>query len=181
MNYTELSKVVSHALRHEPWIYELELDDGGWVRVSQLLESLQSWNDCWSELAQSDLEDMIRCSERIRHEIDDDRIRAIYGHSVAGKLKRIPASPPTILFHGTASKSMPAIEELGLKPMQRQNVHLSTDEKSAIEVGRRKANEPVLLRVHAERAAAHGVPFYVGSDKVWLADAVPPEFIERLR
>ncbi len=25
----ELSKVLSHALRHEPWLYELELDDEG--------------------------------------------------------------------------------------------------------------------------------------------------------
>lgn len=37
-----LSKTVSHALRHEPWLYELELDDEGWVAVSQLLESLRS-------------------------------------------------------------------------------------------------------------------------------------------
>ena len=26
-----LSRVVSHALRHEPWLYELELDEDGWV------------------------------------------------------------------------------------------------------------------------------------------------------
>lgn len=28
-----LSRLVSHALRHEPWIYELELDDEGWVPI----------------------------------------------------------------------------------------------------------------------------------------------------
>jgi putative RNA 2'-phosphotransferase len=178
MNYTELSKVVSHALRHEPWIYELELDDEGWVHVSQLLESLRSENDSWSELSQSDLEDMIRGSGKVRHEIHDNRIRAIYGHSIPGKLKRVPASPPEILFHGTTPKSVSAIRKSGLKPMKRQNVHLSTDEKTAIEVGKRKAKGPVLLRVYADRAFEKGVSFYEGNEKVWLADVVPPEFIE---
>jgi putative RNA 2'-phosphotransferase len=29
----ELSEVFSHALRHEPWLYELELDDEGWASL----------------------------------------------------------------------------------------------------------------------------------------------------
>jgi putative RNA 2'-phosphotransferase len=28
-DWTELNKAVSHALRHEPWLYKLELDDEG--------------------------------------------------------------------------------------------------------------------------------------------------------
>ncbi len=44
-DYNRLSKTISHALRHEPWIYELELDSEGWVPVSQLLESLHSENE----------------------------------------------------------------------------------------------------------------------------------------
>lgn len=31
MNYTELSKEISYALRHVPWKYELELDEEGFV------------------------------------------------------------------------------------------------------------------------------------------------------
>ena len=29
MNYIELSKEISYALRHDPWEYELELDENG--------------------------------------------------------------------------------------------------------------------------------------------------------
>ena len=177
-SYGQLSKTISHALRHEPWLYELELDDGGWVPITQLLESLRSQNECWSTVTETDVAEMIRCSEKRRHELRGGRIRAIYGHSVPGKLKRVSAVPPAVLFHGTSPKSLPAILECGLKPMTRQNVHLSTDEETAIQVGKRKAREPVLLRIDAARASENNVQFYEGNEKVWLADEVPPEFIE---
>ena len=173
-----LSKTVSHALRHEPWVYELELDDQGWVPIEQLLETLRSEKDSWGELAESDLEEMIRVSAKRRHEIQNGRMRAIYGHSLPGKLKRTPSSPPAVLFHGTSPKSIPEIKLNGLMPMNRQNVHLSTDEATAIEVGKRKARDPVLLRVRSMEAFENGVPFYEGNEKVWLADAVPSQFIE---
>jgi len=177
-DYNRLSKTVSHALRHEPWLYELELDDEGWVPVTQLLASLRSESERWSEVNTFDLEQMIRTSSKRRHEIRGGRIRAIYGHSVPGKLKRNPSSPPAVLFHGTSPKSVPTIKVNGLLPMKRQYVHLSTDEATAIEVGKRKAKEPVLLRVRALEAFENGVSFYEGNEKVWLADAVSSEFIE---
>lgn len=40
MNYIELSKEISYALRHAPWEYELELDEEGFVPISQLLDAL---------------------------------------------------------------------------------------------------------------------------------------------
>ncbi len=35
-----LSRAASHALRHEPWLYELELDEEGWADVLPLLTAL---------------------------------------------------------------------------------------------------------------------------------------------
>ena len=61
--------------------------------------------------------------------------------------------------------------------MARQYVHLSNNPADAIEVGRRKHPQPVILVVNAIEAAKAGVPFYVGNDKVWLADRVPWPFI----
>ncbi len=40
MNYLELSKEVSYALRHAPWEYELEMDEEGFVPIAQLLAAL---------------------------------------------------------------------------------------------------------------------------------------------
>jgi len=33
LDLVRLSKTVAHALRHEPWLYELELDEEGWTPV----------------------------------------------------------------------------------------------------------------------------------------------------
>lgn len=40
MDYVELSKEVSYALRHAPWKYELEMDEEGFVPIEQLLDAL---------------------------------------------------------------------------------------------------------------------------------------------
>ncbi len=56
--------------------------------------------------------------------------------------------------------------------MGRQYVHLSNNRADALEVGRRKH-----LRVNAADAANAGIAFYVGNEKVWLADRVPSPFI----
>ena len=37
----DLSRAVSNARRHEPWLYELELDEEGWAPVDQLLAALR--------------------------------------------------------------------------------------------------------------------------------------------
>ncbi len=40
MDYTELSKEISYALRHAPREYELEMDKEGWVPIEQLSDAL---------------------------------------------------------------------------------------------------------------------------------------------
>ncbi len=173
-----VSRTVSHALRHEPWLYELELNDEGWTSIEALLSALRKDRPEWSELDVDHLAEMIATSAKRRYEIQGDRIRAFYGHSLEGKLKKIPATPPEVLFHGTNPAVLPQIETSGLLPMARQYVHLSVDEDTAREVGRRKCRKPIILRICTRDAAAAGVHFYEGNDKVWLADAVPAEFIE---
>ena len=174
---SNLSRAVSHALRHEPWLYELELDDEGWASVESILVGLRKERPEWADLCEADLTRMIEVSSKRRHEVKGGRIRALYGHSIAGKLKRTPATPPGVLFHGTAPEVVSLIKSSGLLPMGRQYVHLSVDEATAVEVGRRKAKKPTILRVMAAEAHAKAIHFYEGNEKVWLADSVPPDFI----
>jgi putative RNA 2'-phosphotransferase len=178
MDYTKLSKAVSHALRHEPWLYELELDDQGWVAIEDLLLALQGQRSEWKDLNQADIAQMIKTSSKQRHEMEGNRIRALYGHSLPGKLQKKKAEPPEHLFHGTAPSIVSRIMETGLLPMDRQYVHLSANIDIAKQVGRRKDKKPVILLIAAREAHAKGISFYMGNDAVWLADEVPPNFIK---
>ncbi|WP_408914420.1 RNA 2'-phosphotransferase [Brucella pseudogrignonensis] len=177
MDLTNLSRAVSHALRHEPWLYELELDEAGWVPVETLLLSLRFQNQSWVSLTRNDLEEMIARSDKKRHELDGDRIRALYGHSTPQRLLRIYVEPPEILYHGTSPETAEQIRNEGLRPMGRQYVHLSVDTATADQVGQRKANSPVILLIKAAEAHCSGICFYRGNNLVWLADAIPPTFI----
>lgn len=172
-----LSRLVSHALRHEPWLYELELDDEGWVPLDDLVETLRR-DPSWSGLESSDLIEMVAYASKQRHEITGERIRALYGHSLPGRIAKTPASPPPVLFHGTARATVPSILAAGLSPMSRQHVHLSVDRDTALVVGRRKSSHVTVLTVDAAAASAAGVVFLRGNDAVWLTEHIPEAFIQ---
>ena len=177
MNLVDLSKEISYALRHAPWEYELELDENGFVPIAQLLHALNESNGYDREIVQADLEQIIATSEKKRHEIVGDKIRALYGHSVPQIIKMEPGIPPAVLYHGTTHRALPQILQDGLKPMQRQYVHLSIDVETATRVGKRRDPEPIILKIDTEAAQKAGIQFYIGNDKVWLCNRVPKECI----
>jgi len=176
MDYVKLSKQTSYALRHAPWIYELELDDEGWTPLEDLLEGLGS-EAKFSGVSRADLERIIASSEKSRFEIAGEHIRALYGHSIPGKLLKKKATPPEFLYHGTVTRAVEAIRQDGLKPMRRQYVHFSVDTTMATIVGTRRGNDLVILKIPAREASAQGIVFYEGNAQVWLADNVPPQWI----
>lgn len=170
MDYIKLSKEISYALRHAPWEYELEMDEEGFVPLEQLLNAL--------DITKEDVLKVMEISEKKRLELDGDRIRALYGHSIPMHIKKVEGTPPAILYHGTAKRFIDSIKEKGLLPMNRQYVHLSVDVETATAVGKRHDNNPIILRIDTQKAIADGIKFYIGNDKVWLCDELPIEYIQ---
>lgn len=179
MEYTGLSKEISYALRHAPWEYELEMDEEGWVPVGQLLDALHR-TDRWSNICEADLIEMIEKSEKKRHELIDGKIRAFYGHSTPIKILKDEKMPPNFLYHGTARRFLESIRENGLLPQRRQYVHLSQDIETAEKVGSRHDNKPCILIIDAKKAWNEGIKFYLGNEKVWLADTIPSRYIKEM-
>ncbi|PCS03381.1 hypothetical protein RU86_GL001815 [Lactococcus piscium] len=175
-----MSKAASYALRHAPWEYELELDENGWVPIDQLLQAFHKASE-WQNVEFNDLKVMIDKSEKKRHEIKEDRIRALYGHSVPMKIVKEEAIPAKFLYHGTAHNFLSEIEKNGLSPMSRQYVHLSEDIGTANLIGKRKEKKPIILVIDTVSAREKGIKFYLGNENVWLADGIPSEFIEVLK
>jgi len=178
MDYIKLSKEISYALRHAPWEYELELDNEGFVFIKQLLDAINESNVYGRDIVKEDLIYVIENSDKKRHEIVDDKIRALYGHSVPNKIVKIEAKPPVVLFHGTAHRFIDSIMSNGLQPMNRQYVHLAIDIDTATAVGRRRDENPIILEIDCIRALSDGIKFYIGNDKVWLCDKIPPKYIK---
>lgn len=172
----DVSKAMSHALRHDPDAYGLTLAADGWTGVDAVLTALRR-RTRWHGLTLADVEHVVATNPKNRFELDGDRIRARYGHSVTERVELERRDPPAELFHGTTRDTAAIVLREGLRPMTRQYVHMSVDTATAQLVGSRKGSDVVILTVAAARAAAAGVPFYVGNDHTWLADTVPPEFL----
>src|SRR5690242_11033301 len=173
----QLSRTISYALRHNPAEFGLTLDAEGWVTVEDLLAALRKRSSKWNSLRVDDLTRMIAQSEKQRFDMRDGKIRAFYGHSVELKMQHESAVPPALLYHGTTPQAAKIIRSEGLKPMERQYVHLSADEETARQVALRRTQHPVILHIDTLAASQQGIVFYLGNDKVWLADHIPSTFI----
>ena len=174
IDFIQLSKTVSHALRHEPQYYSLNLDNQGWVLLSDLVIALNSKGIRVDEF---DINKMVELSKKKRHQILNGKIRAYYGHSLDTKILKHSADPPQFLYHGTTKNNLNSIVEMGLLPMERQYVHLSVDENMASIVGSRRKGELVVLKIKAKEAHLHGVQFYKEENGIWLSDSIPSKYI----
>jgi putative RNA 2'-phosphotransferase len=171
-----LSKLLALLLRHRAVEHGLALDPEGFVPLDQLLAAI-SRKGGWGWVRAEHVEDVIAQQEKRRYEIVDGDIRAIYGHSLATAISYPVVAPPDVLLHGTARRFVDAILREGLRPMNRQYVHLTDDPALAQLTGRRRDPQPAIIRIDAARAHAGGVAFFRADNGVFLARAVPAEYI----
>ncbi|WP_031523930.1 RNA 2'-phosphotransferase [Streptomyces sp. NRRL F-5123] len=172
------SKFLARVLRHEPGLIGVTLDEGGWVDVDVLLAACAAHG---RRLSRAELEHVVETNNKKRYAISEDgrRIRASQGHSVSVDLGLAPAVPPDVLYHGTATVTVPIVLREGLRPMSRQDVHLSADLETAVRVGSRHGR-PAVLAVDAAGLAAAGHVFRLSANGVWLSGPVPPERLRLL-
>ncbi|MBO2459695.1 RNA 2'-phosphotransferase [Actinomadura violacea] len=169
----KISKYLAKHLRHRPERIGLTLDAGGWASVPDLLDAAARHG---FPFTRAELEHVVAVNDKRRYALDGDRIRAVQGHSIDVDLGLPAVQPPDLLYHGTTEAAAPAIRREGLRRMDRHAVHLSPDTATARRVGARRGR-PVVLVVEARRMAADGHAFRVSANGVWLADAVPPEYL----
>jgi putative RNA 2'-phosphotransferase len=172
------SRFLARVLRHDPGSIGLRMDSAGWVEVPALLSACAA---AGRPLTRGELEHVVAVNDKQRFAFSEDgrRIRASQGHTVEVDLGLAPAAPPAVLYHGTASRTLPLVLREGLKPMSRRDVHLSADPGTARKVGARHG-KPVVLVVDAAALAAAGQVFRVSANGVWLTDPVAPEHLRLL-
>ena len=173
--HKKVSKSLSYVLRHRPDTIGLELGEGGWVLVDELIAAFkQAGRKMSHELLQA----VVAENDKQRFEYSEDRtqIRARQGHSADVDLGYEPANPPGTLYHGTATRFLEPIFQKGLIKGSRHHVHMSTNKETMLQVGMRHG-KAVLLAIDAQRMSVDGHEFFVTGNDVWLTDHVPPVYI----
>jgi len=172
---SEISRLLSHVLRHAPERLGIALDDGGWTSVDTLIEKAR---DQGFDIDRTILESVVANSDKKRFTLSDDckLIRAAQGHSVRVDLGLQPQEPPSDLYHGTAEDNLDSILAEGLHAGGRQHVHLSLDEETAKKVGSRHG-KPIVLKVDAGRMYCDGFAFFRADNGVWLTAQVPAGYL----
>lgn len=174
----KVSKYLSKHLRHQPERLGLILEDGGWVKVEDLLHACAKNN---FPISPDELREVVEKNDKKRFSFDasGERIRASQGHSVRVDLHLQPQIPPARLFHGTATQNAEMIRRHGLLKMARHHVHLSADTETARRVGMRYG-KPLIFEVDTAAMREKGFEFFVSENGVWLVETVPPEFLKAL-
>lgn len=176
MNQQKISKLLSFVLRHHPDRLGLTLDHQGWVAISDLLEALRKDG---KTISLHQLQQVVTENDKQRFTIDatQQRIRANQGHSIPIDLALEPTTPPVVLYHGTAERHLPSIQQKGLLKGTRQHVHLSADQNTAHKVGSRHG-KPIILVVDTAAMLADRHLFYCSENGVWLIDHVPVQYLQ---
>jgi putative RNA 2'-phosphotransferase len=168
-----ISRFLTYILRHRPKDYPLVFDERGFVDWHDIVQVVQ---ERYYDVTEEQVHAVVIESAKKRFELEGDRVRATYGHSFPVDLGQETVQPPEKLYYGTARDLAQSILRNGLKPRDRQYVHLSVSAEEAESVARRHDPRPSVIIVQARTAHDEGVRFY-RSGPLFLADHVPAKFL----
>ena len=169
-----VSKQLSLMLRHRPGEFGIKVDRWGYANLQEVLKSLQERD---RSLTQNDIELVVNDSKKKRFEIKEVRIRACYGHTFPIDLGLDPITPPEFLYKGVEMQVVETVLREGLKPNDRQFVHLSVDLDVAERLGGGREGNGAVIRINAKRSHLAGVRFYDCGPTI-LTLEVPSDFVE---
>ena len=174
-NKESISKFIALVLRHKPEAAGIVIDSQGWANTGNLVQAIKKLKD--PTFSVSDLAEIVYTDSKGRYSFSDDLrlIRANQGHSINVDVELEEVEPPTLLYHGTATKYIDGIEAEGIIPKSRLYVHLSETVSTATDVGKRHG-KPVVYTIHAKKMFDHGYKFYKSVNGVWLTKTVPTEY-----
>jgi putative RNA 2'-phosphotransferase len=169
-----ITRSLAYMLRHQPEAFDLELDSYGFADLEDVVHAL---NERLGEpVEEEDVREAVRSGDRPRYEIDGDRIRALYGHSIP--VEPGPSSkPPEYLFVAIPASELERARRFGLRGGRRRFLHLAITKDDAAESGRRGSVSYAVLVIHALDAWEEGVSFY-DRTALWLAEEIPTHLIE---
>ena len=177
---SSLSRIMAGALRHFPEKLGLMMDGKGWVDISSLIDSIGSGRSGFNWLRIHHIKAVVNTDERGRYQIDGGMIRATYGHSINVTLDDLPIADIDEFFYPVAEEEADIILERGLHPIDRMKVHLSGNIEKALEAGKVRTEEPMILLIDGKKAKIDGVKIFKAGKEVYITDGINPEYLSKL-
>lgn len=168
-----VSKLLSLMLRHRPEEFGIQVDGYGFADFDAVIAALKKQD---ADIEAGDVEALVYKADKKRFEIVDGRIRARYGHSFQMDLGTDPVEPPEHLYKGAIESEVEDILTRGMKPVDRQYVHLSFGADVARRLAGHRRGPGAVIRVEAKKAAEDGIQFFDCGPTI-LAREIPPEFL----
>jgi putative RNA 2'-phosphotransferase len=131
-------------------------------------------------LRQHHIQAVVETDEKERYQIDDNMIRATYGHSLNVDPDLPTEDIPELLYYPTTDEEAELLLETGLKPSDRKMVHLSRSIEDAIIAGKVRVEDPIILEIKAKAAIEGGAVIKKAGKTVFTTKEVEPEFISSI-
>jgi putative RNA 2'-phosphotransferase len=176
-----LSRIIAGALRHFPEKLGLMMDGKGWVDISSLIDAIGTSRSGFDWLRVYHVEALVKTDPRGRYQIDGGMIRATYGHTFDIDLSDLPLADIDKLFYPVTEEEVDIILEGGLFPTDRKKVHLSGSLEKAIEAGKVRTDEPLILKIDGKKARDDGVNIYRAGKDVYITDKIDPKYISKVK
>jgi putative RNA 2'-phosphotransferase len=175
-----LGRTMAGVLRHFPQRYGLDMDERGWVDLRDFITAVQIRNRRFKFLKPHHILGIIETDRKGRYQFRDGRIRATYAHSIRVNLDHPTEDVPDQLYYPTSEEECQVLLDAGITPGDRAMVHLSGNYDAAMEAGKVRIRNPVILEIDTVGARDDGVTIMRAGKTVYLTDEVPPDYVRRL-
>jgi putative RNA 2'-phosphotransferase len=182
MNDRELNsigRIIAGVLRHFPDKLGVMMDGHGWVDISEFVDAIGVSRSGFHWLRNHHIEAIAKTDPKGRYQIDGGMIRATYGHTVDISLDDLPEAEKDEYFYPVTEEEIDIILEGGLNPIDRRYVHLSGSFKKAVEAGKVRTEEPLIIRIDGKKARKEEVKIYRAGYDVYVTDRLDPKYLSK--
>jgi putative RNA 2'-phosphotransferase len=174
-----LGRIMAGVLRHFPEKLGVMVDGHGWVDISEFVEAVGGSRSGFQWLRDHHIEAIALTDPKGRYQIDGGMIRATYGHTIDIRLDDLPPADIDDFYYPVTEEEIDIILEGGLNPIDRKHVHLSGSIEKAVEAGKVRTEEPLLLHIDGKKAKADGIQIYRAGKDVYITDRIDAQYISK--
>lgn len=176
----KLSSILIGILRHFPQQFNVKLDSHGWADIDEVVNAIKNKIDRFYWLRKRHVVALALTDEKGRYQLREGKIRATYAHTIEVDLSDLPDADVDALYYPVTEEELEIVLEQGLLPTDRNKVHLSGSIEKAMEAGKTRVENPVILKIDAKKAMEDGIVIKKAGKEVYIADKIDAKYISVL-